>query len=86
MKSPPQHVRLRGHFLFFFHVYGIFFVCSCFRRQVVPSPTLAQDLGGALGSMAYADVKFVAEGRPLYAHRAVLVCQSEYFTAMFHFR
>lgn len=54
--------------------------------QVVPPPTLAGDLGGALGSMEHADTKFIANGRPIYAHRAVLSCQSEYFAAMFRFR
>lgn len=36
--------------------------------------------------MEHADVKFVAGGRPIYAHRAVLSCESEYFDAMFRFR
>eukprot|EP00752_Nemacystus_decipiens_P007119 g6377.t1 len=54
--------------------------------QVVPPTSLASDLGGALGSMEHADVKFIAGGRPIYAHRAVLSCQSEYFDAMFRFR
>ncbi|CAM9605809.1 unnamed protein product, partial [Sphacelaria rigidula] len=48
--------------------------------------TLAHDLGGALGSMEHADVKFLAGGKPIYAHRSVLACQSEYFAAMFRFR
>lgn len=52
----------------------------------MPPPSLAGDLGGALGSMEHADVKFVAGGRPVYAHRAVLSCESEYFSAMFRFR
>lgn len=63
--------------------------CSLRRRllcQLVPPPSLASDLGGALGSMEHADVKFLAGGRPIYAHRAVLACQSEYFAAMFRFR
>ncbi|CAM9443167.1 unnamed protein product, partial [Choristocarpus tenellus] len=47
------------------------------------SPTLAADLGGALGTSEHADVKFVAGGRPIYAHRVVLACQSQYFAAMF---
>lgn len=54
--------------------------------QAVPPPSLAGDLGGALGSMEHADVKFIAGGRPIYAHRAVLSCESEYFAAMFRFR
>lgn len=55
-------------------------------KQAVPPTTLASDMGGALGSMEHADVKFVADGKPIYAHRAVLSCQSEYFAAMFRFR
>lgn len=54
--------------------------------QPAPPPTLAGDLGGALGSMEHADVKFIANGKPVYAHRAVLSCESEYFAAMFRFR
>lgn len=54
--------------------------------QSIPPPTLAHDLGGALGSMEHADVKFLAGGKPIYAHRSVLACQSEYFAAMFRFR
>lgn len=52
----------------------------------MPPPSLAGDLGEALGTMEHADVKFVAGGRPIYAHRVVLSCQSEYFAAMFRFR
>ena len=54
--------------------------------QAAPPPTLATDLSGALGSIECADVKFLAGGRPIYAHRAVLSCRSEYFSAMFRFR
>ncbi|CAN0090833.1 unnamed protein product, partial [Ectocarpus fasciculatus] len=54
--------------------------------EAVPPPSLAGDLGEALGTMEHADVKFIAGGRPIYAHRAVLSCQSEYFAAMFRFR
>ena len=65
--------------LVFVDAFGVFF-------QAVPPPSLAGDLGGVLGSMEHADVKFVAGGRPIYAHRAVLSCESEYFDAMFRFR
>lgn len=54
--------------------------------QVIPPPSLAGDLGVALGSMEHVDVKFIAGDRPVYAHRAVLSCGSEYFAAMFRFR
>lgn len=36
--------------------------------------------------MEHVDVKFIAGDRPVYAHRAVLSCGSEYFAAMFRFR
>lgn len=36
--------------------------------------------------MEHADVKFLAGGRPIYAHRSVLSCQSDYFAAVFRFR
>ena len=32
------------------------------------APSLSQDLGGALGDSSWADVKFVAGGRPIFAH------------------
>lgn len=54
--------------------------------QVIPPPSLASDLGVALGSMEHVDVRFIAGDRPVYAHRAVLACGSEYFAAMFRFR
>ncbi|CAM9707142.1 unnamed protein product [Laminaria digitata] len=53
--------------------------------QALPPPSLAGDLGVALGSMEHVDVKFIAGDRPVYAHRAVLSCGSEYFAAMFRF-
>lgn len=53
---------------------------------MIPPPSLAGDLGVALGSMEHVDVRFIAGDRPVYAHRAVLSCGSEYFAAMFRFR
>lgn len=52
----------------------------------LPPSNLATDLGDALGLMEHADVKFLADGKPIYAHRAILSCRSEYFAAMFRFR
>ena len=47
------------------------------------APSLGHDLGGALGDSSWADVKFVAGGRPIFAHRCILVARSAYFAAMF---
>ncbi|CAM9459081.1 unnamed protein product, partial [Chrysoparadoxa australica] len=44
---------------------------------------LSADLGGALGHETFADIKFVAEGRAIFAHKVILTSQSEYFKAMF---
>jgi hypothetical protein len=50
----------------------------------VPASSLASDLGSLLGDrLAWADVKFVAGGRAIYAHRTVLAAASAYFRAMF---
>lgn len=49
----------------------------------VPPPSLSSDLGGALGDSSWSDVKFVAGGRPIHAHRCVLTARSSYFAAMF---
>jgi alpha-tubulin suppressor-like RCC1 family protein len=54
-----------------------------FNLVTLPPSTLAADLGGALGESEHADVRFLAGGRPIYAHRAVLCARSEYFAAMF---
>jgi alpha-tubulin suppressor-like RCC1 family protein len=56
---------------------------SDFNLVTLPPSTLAADLGGALGESEHADVRFLAGGRPIYAHRAVLCARSEYFAAMF---
>ena len=49
----------------------------------LPPPTLARDLGALVGDPEYADVRFVAEGRTLHAHRFILESRSEYFRTMF---
>jgi hypothetical protein len=35
----------------------------------LPQPTLARDLGAMVGDPLYADVRFVADGRAVIAHR-----------------
>lgn len=52
----------------------------------MPSPTLARDLGTLVGDAEYADVRFIAEGRPIPAHRFILESRCEYFKAMFRFQ
>lgn len=49
----------------------------------LPPPTLSRDLGGLVGDTQFADVRFVAEGRALTAHRFILESRCEYFRAMF---
>ena len=52
----------------------------------MPSPTLARDLGTLVGDAEYADVRFIAEGRPIPAHRFILESRCDYFKAMFRFQ
>ena len=49
----------------------------------MPPPTLARDLGAIVGDPEFADVRFIAEGRALAAHRFILESRSDYFRAMF---
>ena len=49
----------------------------------LPPSTIASDLGGAVGDKTYADVKFIASGKAIFAHRAMLAASSDYFRAMF---
>mmetsp|Transcript_29606 Transcript_29606/g.66373 ORF Transcript_29606/g.66373 Transcript_29606/m.66373 type:complete len:297 (-) Transcript_29606:296-1186(-) len=50
---------------------------------LVPPSTLVADLGGGLGDTGWADLKFVAGGRPIFAHSALLAAASDYFKTMF---
>ena len=49
----------------------------------MPPPTLARDLGSMVGDEQYADVRFIAEGKAIPAHRFILESRCEYFRAMF---
>lgn len=49
----------------------------------MPPPTLARDLGNLVGDPEFADIRFIAEGRALVAHRFLLETRCEYFRAMF---
>ena len=50
--------------------------------EIVPV-TLARDFGNIVGDPQYADLRFITEGRTLFAHRAVLEARSKYFRSMF---
>lgn len=49
----------------------------------LPPPTLSRDLGSMIGDPEFADVRFIAEGRAVAAHRFILEARCEYFRAMF---
>ena len=49
----------------------------------MPPSTLARDLGTLVGDPEFADVRFIAEGRAIPAHRFILESRCEYFRAMF---
>jgi hypothetical protein len=49
----------------------------------IPPSTLSRDLGALVGDKQFADVRFIAEGRAISAHRFILESRSEYFRAMF---
>lgn len=53
------------------------------RPPRLPPCMMPADVGGGLGDTAWADVRFIASGRALLAHRFILAAQSEYFCAMF---
>lgn len=48
----------------------------------LPPPSLVADFGRLINSPELADVRFVVEGKDVYAHRAVLACRSEYFRVL----
>lgn len=50
----------------------------------LPNSTLARDLGSLVGDSLYADIRFIAEGRTISAHRFVLVNRCEYFRILFN--
>lgn len=49
----------------------------------VPLGTLSRDLGSLVGETQFADVRFIAEGRSVMAHRFILESRCDYFQAMF---
>ncbi len=49
----------------------------------VPIGTLSRDLGSLVGETQFADVRFIAEGRSVMAHRFILESRCDYFRAMF---
>ncbi len=49
----------------------------------MPPSTLAKDLGSMVGDPEFADVRFIAEGKAIAAHRFILETRCEYFRNMF---
>lgn len=49
----------------------------------IPPSTVARDLGSLVGDSQYADIRFIAEGRTIAAHRFILETRCEYFRMMF---
>lgn len=49
----------------------------------LPPSTLGRDLGSLVGDSQYADIRFIAEGRSLSAHRFILEARCEYFRVLF---
>lgn len=49
----------------------------------LPPPTLARDLSALVGDPEFADVRFIAEGRAIVAHRFILEARCAYFRGMF---
>jgi alpha-tubulin suppressor-like RCC1 family protein len=49
----------------------------------LPPNTLCKDLGSMVGDPEYSDVRFIADGKTVSAHRFVLETRSEYFRNMF---
>eukprot|EP00439_Symbiodinium_sp_Y106_P042664 s2689_g5.t1 len=45
--------------------------------------TLIENMGRLLKSHEFSDIVFLVEGKPIYAHKAILVAQCEHFRAMF---
>lgn len=49
----------------------------------LPPATMCKDLGSLVGDLEFADVRFIAEGRTIAAHRFILEARCEYFRVMF---
>eukprot|EP00698_Gefionella_okellyi_P003901 TRINITY_DN13614_c0_g1_i1.p1 TRINITY_DN13614_c0_g1~~TRINITY_DN13614_c0_g1_i1.p1 ORF type:complete len:489 (-),score=78.90 TRINITY_DN13614_c0_g1_i1:38-1504(-) len=49
----------------------------------VPSASLSQDLSQQVNRQEHADVTFIVQGKPIYAHKVLLCARSEYFKSMF---
>lgn len=62
------------------------FIHSVFSNLSLDLPpcTLGRDLGSLVGDSQYADIRFIAEGRSLSAHRFILEARCEYFRVLFN--
>lgn len=49
----------------------------------IPPCTLARDMGSLVGDPTFADVRFLAEGKSIFAHRFILQNRCQYFSVMF---
>jgi hypothetical protein len=49
----------------------------------MPPCTLAKDLSSLVGDPTFADIRFLAEGKVIYAHRFILQHRCQYFNIMF---
>jgi hypothetical protein len=58
------------------------YYASAVGSEIIPA-TLSRDFGNIVGDPQYADIRFIVEGRFLYAHRFILEARSSYFRAMF---
>jgi hypothetical protein len=48
----------------------------------VPPPALVNDFGRLINHSDMSDVRFIVEGKDVYAHRAILAVRSEYFRVL----
>lgn len=60
------------------------FIHSVFSKLNLdlPPSTLSRDLGSLVGDSQYADIRFIAEGRSLSAHRYGMVCPCHVYVCL----
>lgn len=59
------------------------FYCCRLNPVHVPPAALADDMQSLVNNPELSDVRFVAEGNEIHAHRLILTTRSEYFRTMF---
>ena len=55
---------------------------SVLRVPLTVSSQLGKDLGKYINARRFADICFIVQGRPLYAHSVILMSASKYFEKM----